>query len=182
MNQLVNEPAKSITIIIRSFLAFEFYGIHNFSLKGKGGCSNTWMVQIFRLITVSINRSVNQFINPLTSWLVESLILSPWISWVNEAVKSIILFLPPLPPLPSPSLSSSSSISFSPFSSLLLFFILPHTPLLQGMDTLAKLRDLNLGGNQITTVGTSLERFTDLETLNLSGNKIALFKVGIRVL
>ena len=38
MNQLVNEPAKSITIIIRiiSFLAFEFYGIHNFSLKGRG--------------------------------------------------------------------------------------------------------------------------------------------------
>lgn len=46
------------------------------------------------------------------------------------------------------------------------------------MDTLTKLRDLNLAGNQITTIGTSLERFTDLEVVNLSGNKIALFKVG----
>lgn len=48
------------------------------------------------------------------------------------------------------------------------------------MDAFTKLRDLNLGGNQITTIGRSLERFTDLEILNLSGNKIALFKVGIQ--
>ena len=47
------------------------------------------------------------------------------------------------------------------------------------MDALTELRDLNLGGNQITTIGTSLERLTELEILNLSGNKIALFKVGI---
>ena len=119
MNQLVNEPAKSITIIIWiiSFLAFEFYGIHNFSLKGRGGVR---ILGWFKYLGSLQNWSVNQ----LTSWLVESLIPSPWISWVNEAVKSIILLLPPIPPLPSPSLSSSSSISY-----LIILFLLFPPPL-----------------------------------------------------
>lgn len=48
---------------------------------------------------------------------------------------------------------------------------------MQGLDTLLKLRDLNLSGNRICEIGQSLETLTEVEELRLSGNKIASFKV-----
>ena len=48
---------------------------------------------------------------------------------------------------------------------------------MQGLDTLVKLRDLNLSGNRIHEIGQSLESLTEIEELRLSGNKIASLKV-----
>ena len=49
----------------------------------------------------------------------------------------------------------------------------------QGLETLCRLRNLNLAGNQITTVGQALEGFSELEVLDLSGNKLSALQVSL---
>ncbi|XP_066535622.1 leucine-rich repeat-containing protein 9 [Hoplias malabaricus] len=47
---------------------------------------------------------------------------------------------------------------------------------IQGLNTLENLKELNLADNLIQTVGHSLDHNTNLQKLNLSGNKISSFK------
>lgn len=54
-------------------------------------------------------------------------------------------------------------------------------PAPQGLDQLGQLKDLNLSGNQLTTIGSSLSHLSQLETLNLSGNKISSLIVSLQV-
>ena len=47
----------------------------------------------------------------------------------------------------------------------------------QGLDTLKELRDLNLSGNAIESIGHSLDRLSHLEALRLSGNRLTSLQV-----
>ncbi|XP_060780549.1 leucine-rich repeat-containing protein 9 [Neoarius graeffei] len=47
---------------------------------------------------------------------------------------------------------------------------------IKGLSTLENLTELNLADNLITTIGKSLEKNKNLQSLNLSGNKISSFK------
>ena len=47
----------------------------------------------------------------------------------------------------------------------------------QGLDTLTELRDLNLSGNAIESVGHSLDSLCHLEVLRLSGNRLTSLQV-----
>ncbi|XP_053088423.1 leucine-rich repeat-containing protein 9 isoform X1 [Pangasianodon hypophthalmus] len=47
---------------------------------------------------------------------------------------------------------------------------------IKGLSTLENLTELNLADNLITTIGKSLEQSKNLQSLNLSGNKISSFK------
>ena len=47
----------------------------------------------------------------------------------------------------------------------------------QGLDTLKELRDLNLSGNAIESIGHSWSNLPQLEVLRLSGNRLTSLQV-----
>lgn len=47
----------------------------------------------------------------------------------------------------------------------------------QGLDTLKELRDLNLSGNAIESIGHSWSNLSQLEILRLSGNRLTSLQV-----
>lgn len=49
----------------------------------------------------------------------------------------------------------------------------------QGLDALKDLRDLNLSGNAIESIGHSLDSLSHLEVLRLSGNRLTSLQVFI---
>ena len=47
----------------------------------------------------------------------------------------------------------------------------------QGLENLCNLKDLNLSGNAIKSIGHGLDTLTQLEVLRLSGNQLASLQV-----